>query len=108
MDLQNYQGLIEINTVDAFQGSEKDIIIISCVRSIQAPVENIEEFNLQRAIGFLADGRRMNVALTRAKHCLIVIGNEDTLKFETTNWAPFLEHCRVSNCFQNVKPIDSK
>ena len=59
-----------VNTVDGFQGSERDVIIISCVRSGQG-----------QGIGFLQDRQRLNVALTRAKHCLIVIGDTSALRF---------------------------
>ena len=59
-----------VNTVDGFQGSERDVIIISCVRSGQG-----------QGIGFLQDKQRLNVALTRAKHCLIVIGDTSALRF---------------------------
>lgn len=61
---------IEVNTVDGFQGREKDIIIFSCVRSERAEGEK-ESYT----IGFLGDKRRMNVSLSRARLCLIVIGN---------------------------------
>lgn len=60
--------MLEINTVDGFQGREKEAIIISCVRS-----------NGEGEIGFLSDARRMNVALTRARRCLIVVGDSATL-----------------------------
>lgn len=59
---------IEVNTVDGFQGREKDIVIISCVRTSESG-----------AIGFLRDARRMNVAITRARSCLWVCGNAQAL-----------------------------
>ncbi|MDE5886005.1 MAG: AAA family ATPase [Muribaculaceae bacterium] len=60
--------LISINTVDGFQGQERDIILLSLVRS-----------NENGEIGFLRDLRRMNVAMTRARMKLIIIGNASTL-----------------------------
>jgi len=59
---------VEINSVDGFQGREKEVIIISLVRS-----------NIEGEIGFLGDTRRMNVALTRARRKLIVIGDSATI-----------------------------
>ncbi len=63
-----FQTKLEVDTVDGFQGREKEVVIISLVRS-----------NRDGEIGFLADGRRMNVALTRAKRKLIVIGDSSTI-----------------------------
>ncbi|WP_258105794.1 AAA domain-containing protein [Marinoscillum sp. MHG1-6] len=59
---------ITINSVDAFQGQERDVMIISLVRS-----------NSVGVIGFLADERRMNVAMTRARHLLMMVGDSSTL-----------------------------
>ncbi len=60
--------LISVNTVDGFQGQERDVIILSLVRS-----------NDDHSIGFLRDLRRMNVAMTRARSKLIIVGSADTL-----------------------------
>jgi senataxin len=61
----NIESVIEVNTVDAYQGREKDIMIMSTVRSW--------------GMGFLADYRRMNVAITRAKHFLLIVGSSEAL-----------------------------
>ena len=80
LELQNQKlstSKIVVNTVDGFQGSEKDVILMSCVRSGAG------------GIGFLQDKRRLNVALTRAKKTLIVVGNMSTLKANPM-WENFL------------------
>lgn len=66
--LQPYLSKISVNTIDSFQGQERDIVYISLTRS-----------NTGNGIGFLADIRRMNVAMTRARKKLIVIGDSATL-----------------------------
>ena len=63
-----FRSFISVNTVDGFQGQERDIIVISLVRS-----------NEEGQIGFLRDLRRMNVAITRARMKLIIIGDTSTL-----------------------------
>ena len=62
---------IQVSTVDAFQGAERDIIILGCVRT--------------RNLGFTEDCRRLNVAITRARRHLIVIGKESLLR-RNNNW----------------------
>nr|PIM01142.1 AAA domain protein [Toxoplasma gondii COUG] len=62
-----------LSTVDSFQGGEKDYIIFTCVRS-----------NPAGAVGFLADWRRLNVAFSRARKGLIVIGHSVTLRQDPT------------------------
>jgi ATP-dependent RNA/DNA helicase IGHMBP2 len=66
--IKPFLHLININTIDSFQGQEKDIVYISMVRS-----------NDTNQIGFLADLRRMNVAMTRAKQKLVIVGDSATL-----------------------------
>ena len=63
-----FRRLISVNTVDGFQGQERDVIVISLVRS-----------NEERNIGFLRELRRMNVAITRARMKLILLGDRSTL-----------------------------
>merc|ERR1712224_923222 len=84
-----YQELyreVEVASVDAFQGREKDYIILSCVRS-----------NVNHGIGFMSDPRRLNVALTRAKFGLIILGNPKVLSSNAL-WRGLLIHYREQGC----------
>jgi len=67
-ELQEFAHKISMNTIDSFQGQERDIVLISMTRS-----------NAEGKVGFLSDTRRMNVAMTRARKKLVVIGDSATL-----------------------------
>ena len=71
---------IEIDNVDAFQGREKDFIVLSCVRS-----------NYCGKIGFVDDERRLNVALTRAKYGLVIVGDADCLSQKSALWSDLIQ-----------------
>ncbi|MBW0482268.1 hypothetical protein O181_021983 [Austropuccinia psidii MF-1] len=88
---------IEVASVDAFQGREKDYIILSCVRS-----------NDHQGIGFLTDHRRLNVALTRAKYGVVILGNPKVLSKHAL-WHCLLTHykekgCLVEGPLNNLQP----
>ncbi len=85
---------IEIDSVDGFQGREKELVIVSLVRS-----------NMEGEMGFLTDTRRMNVAMTRARRALIVIGDSATLsaiKF----YADFIRYAEEVGGYKTVWEID--
>lgn len=67
-ELRPFRRSISVNTVDAFQGQERDVVLVSMVRA-----------NAEGQIGFLRDLRRMNVAMTRARTKLIILGDSTTL-----------------------------
>lgn len=68
VDLRAYRQWIAVNTIDSFQGQERDIVYISMARS-----------NSEGIVGFLADTRRMNVAMTRARKKLVIVGDSATI-----------------------------
>ncbi|XP_046314943.1 protein ZGRF1 isoform X8 [Marmota monax] len=72
---------VQVSTVDAFQGAEKEIIILSCVRT--------------RQVGFIDSEKRMNVALTRGKRHLLIVGNLACLR-KNRLWGRVIQHCEGS------------
>lgn len=86
----NYESFVEVNTVDAFQGREANIVIFSAVRAAGS-----------KGIGFLSDVRRMNVALTRAKFFLFVIARVESI-IVNPYWKDLVEHARENNAVVRV------
>lgn len=89
-DLKILNGIkdLKVGSVEEFQGQERRVIIVSTVRSIKDYVKMDEEFNL----GFLKNPKRFNVAMTRAKSLLIVIGNP-VLLHKDPIWTRFIQYC---------------
>lgn len=84
-EIQENTSAISINTIDSFQGQERDIVYISMTRS-----------NTENSIGFLSDIRRMNVAMTRARKKLVVVGDSATLSIHPF-YAGFIEYAQQKN-----------
>lgn len=81
---------LEVNSVDGFQGREKDIILLSCVRSDHG-------MDRQRGIGFVKDARRLNVSITRARSSVFVLGHALTLKSDPL-WEATLQDATERGC----------
>lgn len=88
---------IDVNTVDGFQGREKDLVIFSAVRAQTAGKVTNKKTN----VGFLADRRRMNVALTRARLNMWVVGNGPYLA-GNPEWGRFWTYANDTNCVFDV------
>ena len=88
--LRDYGEKISVNTIDSFQGQERDIVYISMTRS-----------NPENRIGFLADIRRMNVAMTRARKKLVVVGDSATLT-QLPFYADFINYAEEHNAYQSA------
>ncbi|XP_058220397.1 uncharacterized protein LOC131330732 isoform X2 [Rhododendron vialii] len=86
---ENLDGFtVKVKSIDGFQGGEEDIIIISTVRS-----------NHGGSVGFLSSRQRVNVALTRARHCLWIVGNERTLASSESIWEALVRDARHRQLF---------
>ncbi|KAI4312708.1 hypothetical protein MLD38_037508 [Melastoma candidum] len=88
----NVRFSVRVRTVDGFQGGEEDVIIVSTVRS-----------NAGGFIGFLQDPNRANVTLTRARHCLWVLGNGSTLRKSRSVWADLIADAKARGCYFKIQ-----
>ena len=88
--LLKYSNNIAFNTIDSFQGQERDAVYISMTRS-----------NADSVIGFLSEVRRMNVAMTRARKKLVVIGDSSTLS-QFPFYADFIEYAQSCDAYQSA------
>ncbi|WOL07356.1 hypothetical protein Cni_G16096 [Canna indica] len=85
---RNSNMKVKVSSVDGFQGSEEDVIILCTVRS-----------NAGGLIGFLSNCNRTNVSLTRARYCLWILGNAPTLISSGSIWARLVSDAKARNCF---------
>lgn len=81
---------VQVDTIDSFQGQESDVVFISLVRS-----------NDNGEVGFLSDVRRLNVAMTRARKCLRVIGDSSTISNHSF-YSQFVDYCEKRNAYQSA------
>ncbi|CAK9141766.1 unnamed protein product [Ilex paraguariensis] len=94
---ENLDGFaVKVKSIDGFQGGEEDIIIISTVRS-----------NKGGSIGFMSSPQRTNVALTRARHCLWILGDERTLTKSESVWEALVRDAKDRQCFFNADEDDN-
>lgn len=94
-ELASFKQNIDINSVDSFQGQERDVIYISLVRS-----------NSEGQIGFLKEYRRLNVAMTRAKERLVIVGDSATLGSDPF-FGELLEYFQSAHAYQSVYELES-
>jgi len=87
---------VKVGTVDSFQGQETDLVIFSAVRS-----------NLTKELGFLRDSRRLNVAITRARRALIIVGDQSVLR-TCRHWKALLESCTIRGCSMDAKDLSDE
>lgn len=89
---------VEVSTIDGFQGMETDVVIFSCVRTRPE-----DQKTSTTTIGFLSDRRRLNVALTRAKKAMWIIGNADALRTHP-DWAELISDAIERDVLVHVTP----
>jgi len=97
--LKAVAGDVQVGSVEEFQGQERRVIIISTVRSSREFVQ----YDLKHTLGFVANPRRFNVAVTRAKALLIVVGDPSVLSLDPL-WRSFLNYVHLNNGWKGPPP----
>ena len=92
VDRETGEAGVEVSSVDGYQGREKELMIVSTVRA-----------NNLNTIGFVADARRCNVTLTRARRGVIVVGHASTLSRDRRTWGPWVQWVQKSGLTLGVK-----
>ncbi|XP_027346720.1 uncharacterized protein LOC113858327 [Abrus precatorius] len=85
---------VNVKSIDGFQGGEQDVVILSTVRT-----------NNRTSLNFISSLQRTNVALTRARHCLWILGNERTLTQTENVWKAVVLNAKNRNCFFNANEV---
>ncbi len=110
------EGRARVRTVDGFQGSESDVVVISCVRaddranakgSFASGNSNRNKKRWRGNIGFIKDSERLNVALTRARYALFVVGNFNTFVGHEM-WDEFISDAKDRKVFFTVGPHSTR
>lgn len=83
----------KIGTVEEFQGQEFDVILISTVRSCDEYIP----YDISHSLGFVACPKRLNVALSRAKSLMVIVGNPNLL-CQDVYWRSVVKYCRENGC----------
>ena len=84
---------VEVMTVDGYQGREKEMVILSLVRS-----------NIRAEVGFLQESRRINVSVTRARRSCVIIGDSQTLRHDSS-CDSLWRYCYDLDCVRNVREL---
>lgn len=102
LSMKDPRSEIKVGSVEEFQGQERRVIILSTVRSNTEHLQHDAKFNL----GFLRNPKRFNVAVTRAKALMIIIGNPRILCFDKC-WRALLQHCLRNGGYTGI-PFNQK
>ncbi|KAM3618064.1 uncharacterized protein V6R79_014760 [Siganus canaliculatus] len=94
---------LKVGSVEEFQGQERRVILVSTVRSSPNYAEIDQQFNL----GFVKNEKRFNVAVTRAKALLIVVGNPRVLNADST-WKTFIDYCKDEGGYTGFTPVEEE